>query len=617
MPSLPSFPRRSRYLHPSSTLSVMLQTINDLLGRTPAGFGWALCALLPGFFYFCLRLLLPKPIPGIPYNVEAANSWLGDLPEFRAAPNRRTWWADQAVKHQSPLVQVFLRPFGRPWVFVADYYEAADICQRRTKDFDRSDVTISQFGGVAPGHHIVLRSSDPQFKKNKELVRDLMSANFLQEVSAPSIHEKFTTLIELWSRKLALSNGRPFEAADDIHNAALDIIMVASFGLDSDQTQLVKQLSHLKSKNTPGGDDDEFEFEPVPLDEELRSFTILADSISIAIRSPSPRIHHFLYRNLSSKMRRATAGRDALRNREVAKSVERRRSGHPERCALDNMLAREDVIADKEGRKPDYYSQTIMSEVRNNPPYPMYSSWANNLELLGYLVAGHETTSSALRWGTKYLTDDQRVQSLLRKALYDAHQQPMEEHRIPNVTEISKAHIPYLDAVIEEILRHARPAPVTNRQAMVDTQILGVHIPKGTIVGFMANGPGVMMPTVQVEDTKRSEMSRAHMKRVQPFDDTTVTDFLPERWLRTQTTEDGTEETVFDPNNGPVQGFGLGPRGCFGRKLAYLEMRIFFTMVLWEFHLEAIKPELAKHEESVSLTRTPKHVYVKLRRTDY
>ncbi|KAM5349817.1 hypothetical protein ACJ41O_006322 [Fusarium nematophilum] len=579
----------------------MLQDAIDLFDRAPPGFGLAIGVLSLGLVYGFLRLLMPKPIPGIPYNAAAANSFLGDIPEFRAASNRRDWWANQSIKHQSPLVQVFLRPFGRPWVFLADYYEAADICMRRGKEFDRSDATIAAFTGVTPGHHITLYSSDPQFKKNKELVRDLMSNSFLHEVSAPQIHEKFMTLIDLWRRKLSMSGGRPFEGSEDIHNAALDIIMAASFGLDADQAQLAKQISCLEVKSSStsyaANQEDEVEFVEVPLGQELESFTVLADSVSLAVRSPIPRIHHFLYRNLSPTMRRAREGRDRLRNREIAKSVERRRSGHPERCALDNMLAREDSMAEKEGRKPNYYSQTIMSE------------------LLGYLVAGHETTSSALRWGIKYLTDDQRIQSLLRKALYDAHPRARQENRVPTVDEISKGHAPYLDAVVEEIVRHSRPAAVTLRDAIVDTQILGVHIPKGTTVGVMANGPGIMTPRVPVDDTKRPETSRSHMKRVLPFDDNTIGDFIPERWLKTQVTEGGDKETVFDLHSGPIQAFGTGPRGCFGKKLAYIEMRIFFTLIFWEFELKPLKPDLAKHEESVSLTRTPKHVFVKLEKT--
>lgn len=160
----------------------MLQKTIDLLHQAPPGLGLAAGAVFIGLFLVLLRLVRPKPIPGIPHNVEAANSLFGDIPEFRAAPDRREWWVSQVIKHQSPMVQVFLRPFGLPWVFVADHWEAVDIMTRRVKEFDRADPTIDMFEGVAPSHHIIMRSSNPQFKRNKELVRDLMSVNFLQNV---------------------------------------------------------------------------------------------------------------------------------------------------------------------------------------------------------------------------------------------------------------------------------------------------------------------------------------------------------------------------------------------------------------------------------------------------
>ncbi|KAM0224246.1 hypothetical protein ACHAQD_002631 [Fusarium lateritium] len=572
----------------------MLYHFVELYERPPRDLAVVLTLTFFTALYLLRRALLPRPIPGIPYNENAVKSLMGDVAEFRAAPNRREWWARQAIKHQSPLVQVFMRPFGRPWVFVADYFEASDICMRRLKEFDRSNVTKEQFGGLIPGHHITLKSSDPQFKKNKELIRDLMSVSFLQQATAPQIHEKFSTLLELWDRKRRLANGRPFDAANDIHNAALDIILGASFGLESDQGQLGRQLSQLKSKTVLGGQDDVFEFDPVSLDDELASFTILADSASVAIRSPAPVIHHFLYRNLNAKMRKARAGRDKLRDREVAKSIERRRLGQPQRCALDSMLAREDAIAEKEGRKPDYRSQTIMSE------------------LLGYLVAGHETTSAVLRWGLKYLTTNQRVQVLLRESIWKAHSEAKDENRVPTIEEILKVHNPYLDAVVEEMLRHSRVAPVTIRQATTDTEILGKFIPKGTTIGFLANGPGVMMPGIPVNSGKRSDAARTHMYKTDLFDDADISEFLPERWLTTSTTDTGEQETVFDPNKGPSQAFGLGPRGCFGKKLAYMEIRTFLTLLFWEFKLEPIASELATDDEMISLTRTPKNVYVRL-----
>jgi cytochrome P450 len=236
--------------------------------------------------------------------------------------------------------------------------------------------------------------------------------------------------------------------------------------------------------------------------------------------------------------------------------------------------------------------------------------------LLGYLVAGHETTSSVLRWGIKYLTKDQRVQALLREVFRTGYAEAIEQKRVPTMDEILKAHIPYFDAVIEEILRHARVAPITLREAVTDTQILGHHIPKGTTIGFLGNGPGVMMPTIPVDPNKRSQSSRAHVNKMELFDESDISQFVPERWLTTETKDNGEEVVVFDPNRGPQQAFGMGPRGCFGKKLAYMEIKAFFTFVFWEFKLEPIKAELATDEEMVALTRAPKNVYVKLTKVE-
>lgn len=217
----------------------------------------------------------------------------------------------------------------------------------------------------------------------------------------------------------------------------------------------------------------------------------------------------------------------------------------------------------------------------------------------------------------KYLTDDQRVQTLLREAFHAAYPQAKAEHRAPTVTEIIKAHVPYFDATLEEMMRHARPAPVTLRDALVDTQILGVHIPKGTTIGFLANGPSVLRPTLPLDEAKRTEGGRTYKQRVGTFDAADIAQFLPERWLRTQRAEGGGEETVFDQNAGPAQAFGMGPRGCFGKRLSYVEMRIFYTLVIWEFKLLRLPEALAGHEEAVSMTRFPKHVYLKLEKVNY
>jgi hypothetical protein len=141
--------------------------------------------LVVGIAYKLYRSMLPHPLEGIPYNVAATNHVFGDLPEVKSYGSLTDWLATQAVKHQSPIFQTFVRPFAKPWVVIADHYEAAEICTQRLKEFDRGTASTSLFHCVVPSAHITLKSSNPQFKKNKELVRNLMTPTFLSEVRTP------------------------------------------------------------------------------------------------------------------------------------------------------------------------------------------------------------------------------------------------------------------------------------------------------------------------------------------------------------------------------------------------------------------------------------------------
>lgn len=126
---------------------------------------------------------LRRPIPGIPYNPEAVSYILGDIPATIRSNNSWMFWVTQGITHNSPLTQIFMRPFQQPWVLVTDPWLCADISTRRTKEFDKSDVTSELFGPILPGWHLIFRSTDPHFKKNKDLVRELMTPSFINEVS--------------------------------------------------------------------------------------------------------------------------------------------------------------------------------------------------------------------------------------------------------------------------------------------------------------------------------------------------------------------------------------------------------------------------------------------------
>ncbi len=82
--------------------------------------------------YITYRRLLPKPLPGIPYNKEATETLLGDMgPMVKHMADTQklfSWVAGQNIKLDSPIVQILGRPFARPWVVVADTEKRRMFC---------------------------------------------------------------------------------------------------------------------------------------------------------------------------------------------------------------------------------------------------------------------------------------------------------------------------------------------------------------------------------------------------------------------------------------------------------------------------------------------------------
>jgi len=56
--------------------------------------------------------------------------------------------------------------------------------------------------------------------------------------------------------------------------------------------------------------------------------------------------------------------------------------------------------------------------------------------------------------------------------------------------------------------------------------------------------------------------------------------------------------------------FGLGPRGCYGRRLAYLELRLILMLVVWNFELQKCPVGLSSYASVDKLTHAPQQCYV-------
>lgn len=232
-------------------------------------------------------------------------------------------------------------------------------------------------------------------------------------------------------------------------------------------------------------------------------------------------------------------------------------------------------------------------------------------QTLGFIVAGHDTTSTTLCWGIKFLADSPSCQARLRESLRGAHAPALTEGRAPTHVEIVQAGVPYLDAVVEEMLRLAHTAPIQERQAKEDTVVLGHLIPKGTNVLIANQGASFTEPAFGIAEALRSPSCQTAAKERGPraWDAEGMGRFQPERWL--VRTEIGGE--AFDSSAGPTIPFGLGLRGCFGRRLAYMELKLLVTLLVWTFEFLPCPEELSSYENIEGLTRKPVQCYINLK----
>jgi len=211
----------------------------------------------------------------------------------------------------------------------------------------------------------------------------------------------------------------------------------------------------------------------------------------------------------------------------------------------------------------------------------------------------------------------QAYQSGLRADLHAAHAVARSEGRLPTACEITAAHVPLLEAVIEETLRYTHIVPGVIREARFDTHILGHAIPRGTHIFFITSAAGFMEPAFAVREDQRAETARRASGRCGAWDPADIGEYVPQRWLRS--VDDGAGSSArheFDPRAGPHLAFGAGPRSCFGRKLAYLEMRIAITMLLWRFEYLELPTKHNSFETVDAFTLQPENCYVKLRTLD-
>jgi cytochrome P450 len=161
-------------------------------------------------------------------------------------------------------------------------------------------------------------------------------------------------------------------------------------------------------------------------------------------------------------------------------------------------------------------------------------------EVMTLMLAGHETTALALTWAWVLLDRWPEARARLEAELSEVL-----GGRLPTPEDV--ARLPFTGAVVNEVLRMYPPAYVTGREALHETMLGGVRLPKRHVV---------LAALVVVHRDPRF------------FPDPDA--FRPERWL------DGLEKRL---PRGAFIPFGLGGRKCIGASFAMLEATLLLATI--------------------------------------
>ncbi len=183
-------------------------------------------------------------------------------------------------------------------------------------------------------------------------------------------------------------------------------------------------------------------------------------------------------------------------------------------------------------------------------------------EIMTLFLAGHETTALTLSWTWYLLSQNPAAEARLHEELDDVL-----GGRLPGVADMEK--LPYLHAVISEVLRMYPPAYIMARTSIAPSTIGGYEFPVGSTI--------LVSQWVMHRDARY-------------FDD--PDSFRPERWI---------EGLAARLPAGAYFPFGDGPRRCIGQGFALLESALVIATIAQKFRFELVPGTTVVPEPLVTL----------------
>ncbi|KAF9160161.1 hypothetical protein DFQ26_005811 [Actinomortierella ambigua] len=235
--------------------------------------------------------------------------------------------------------------------------------------------------------------------------------------------------------------------------------------------------------------------------------------------------------------------------------------------AVERVRARRDL--GEKGRRSDLLQYLLDAQAReieegNGPTgneaedirTGKLTNKAIEIEAFVFLIAGSETTSTALTWALLYLVKHQDKLKRLREEI-DGATSGNPSNQLPKLEQVRK--LPYLDAVLNESFR-LRPVAATGipREVPEDREMLGHKIPKGTIC-----------------------LAQIRQLHSDPLFFPKPDEFIPERWIPSESPFPPIQDFTFYP-------FSAGTRNCVGKNFAMMELRLILSAIVSTYDLEFI-----------------------------
>ncbi|CAF1245527.1 unnamed protein product [Rotaria sordida] len=406
-------------------------------------------------------------------------------------------------KMQQKFGDIFQYWIGENHFYVFCRVEHAEQIYVDRSRFDRAEMRLRTFGLIA--ENFIISLIGPKYKRHAKVILPMLKKNkFLSQI--PIIINCVDQLIHVWKIR--------YENKDDIictclvndnQHLMLDTFILLTFDYD------LGNLKYLAKEATRFNPNEKYE----PSDFSL-ALTIWLDALKRITMNGMPYIVNYYLLKFDRKYQNAL--------KQLENQVEK-------------IISKYQI----EMNPTDKPTNLVASLVSSLQKDETLERTKNEIERIGLILAGYDTTATILVWFIYYVSKNPAIQQKIKEEL--------KQHNITQDTSLDDLNLldqcKYIDCVIKETMRIA-PIGIGSLRTVTDNVTIdGVNICKGeTVVSAFA---------LMQRDPRYWKLDPKQ--------------FIPERFFGNDAPDANHHPLVFAP-------FGGGHRVCAGQELARLELKL-------------------------------------------